>query len=190
MNVVFARLGWLNGSGWAGTIRTLDRSWSRGTFWLTTKRYNPKTAIFALTVVRTSNPTPMSWPPWSPGLNPTNFYLQHSMTNAVYTNNVDTTVHLWQRIHDAASDIRTAAGAIDCVPTSFRHRVDACAHSHGGHLEHLLPPVQQENSPSVKHFACLMFWNIVLLNILSSVTFYRSISEPVFIRPFRLVLRP
>jgi hypothetical protein len=56
----------------------------------------------------------VSWPPRSPDLNPTDFYLAGSMKNVVHANIVDTREKLLQRMQDAANEIRTTPGV-------FRH---------------------------------------------------------------------
>jgi hypothetical protein len=120
---------------------------------------------------------PVSWPPRSPDLNPVDFYLWDSMKNAVFANTVDIREKLWQRLQDAANEIRTTVGAFEHVRTSFRDRAEACIHAHGGHFELSLKHVQQINPLLVKHFAFQRCWNITPLNFLYFINFYRSISE-------------
>jgi hypothetical protein len=53
---------------------------------------------------------PVSWLPRSSDINPIHIYLCGSMRNAVCANSVDSREQLWQRVQDAANEIRTTPG--------------------------------------------------------------------------------
>jgi hypothetical protein len=111
------------------------------------------------------------------------------MKNVVYVNTVDTRQKLWQSIQDAANEICTTSGVFKHVQDSFWHRADTCVHAHCRHFEHLLKNMQQVNPPWVKYFTSERCWmEHYTLELLSSVTFYRKTSGPIFIGPFWLIL--
>jgi hypothetical protein len=101
------------------------------------------------------------------------------MKNAVYANTVDTREQLWQRIQDAANELCTTPGVFESVGASLRH-ADAHVHAHGGHFEHCVT-ITSSHCQSFRISDLLEHYT---LEFLSPVTFYRSISGPMFIVPF------
>jgi hypothetical protein len=65
---------------------------------------------------------PVLWPPRSPDLYPINFYMWGSTTMR-FTHTVDTSQQPWQRIQDAANEIRNTPGVFKRV----RPRLDTIA---------------------------------------------------------------
>jgi hypothetical protein len=122
---------------------------------------------------------PVSWPPRSLNFNPIHFYLWGSVKIAVYANFVVTREELWQRIQDVANEICTTPGAFERVRASFQHRADVmCSCPWKALRAFVLAYVTS------KAFRISEIMECKTNELLYSVTFYRNISGPVYIRIF------
>jgi hypothetical protein len=152
-------------SGCTGVVRqalfrTVDRSWSRGSWVVATTVTGPYSDI--------------------------DFHLWSSMKNEVYANIVHTRQQLWQRIQDAANEIRNRAGVFERVRTS-RWRMCWCPL---GEFRAFVATYVTSKSSLSHIFRISDMLEHKSLDILSYVTFHRTISGPVFIDLFDSYWRP
>lgn len=75
------------------------------------------------------------WPPYSPDLNPCDFFLFGYLKDTIYKDNPQTLADLEKAIRKAIN--RIDADMIERVYKSFVRRLEYCANSRGGHFEHI-----------------------------------------------------
>jgi hypothetical protein len=79
---------------------------------------------------------PTAWPPWSPDMNPLDFYLWEQLQPLVYSDPVDNEEALQHRIMDSCQIISNYVGNIEWTRRSVMRCTEACTNSHTGHSEH------------------------------------------------------
>jgi hypothetical protein len=76
------------------------------------------------------------WPPQSPDLLPSDFYLWGFLKENVHKNNPHTLEKLKQNIELCISNV--TAETLHWVASNMRKRVKACITERGGHFQHLI----------------------------------------------------
>ncbi|EZA62935.1 hypothetical protein X777_15527 [Ooceraea biroi] len=77
----------------------------------------------------------LEWPPYSPDLNPCDFFLWGYIKDHCYAENPDTVSDLVVAIKKVVSNIKD--DMLEKVFTSFRKRIDFCTNSDGAHFENI-----------------------------------------------------
>ena len=77
----------------------------------------------------------IAWPPYSPDLNPCDYFLWGHIKDHCYTNKPRTNEELITVIKKVVGDIKT--DILERVFYSFRKRLDYCANSNGAHFENI-----------------------------------------------------
>ncbi|EZA51810.1 hypothetical protein X777_09567 [Ooceraea biroi] len=77
----------------------------------------------------------LEWPPYSPDLNPCDFFLWGYIKDHCYPGNPETVSDLVVAIKKVVSNIKD--DMLEKVFTSFRKRIDFCTNSDGAHFENI-----------------------------------------------------
>ncbi|EZA54526.1 hypothetical protein X777_03334, partial [Ooceraea biroi] len=77
----------------------------------------------------------LEWPPYSPDLNPCDFFLWGYIKDHCYAGNPETVSDLVVAIKKVVSNIKD--DMLEKVFTSFRKRIDFCTNSDGAHFENI-----------------------------------------------------
>jgi hypothetical protein len=81
---------------------------------------------------------PTAWPPWSPDMNPLQFYLWERLQPFVYAAPGDNEEALGHHIVDACQTISNYPENTEWMGRSVMRRTEACIESHTGYSEHSL----------------------------------------------------
>ncbi|XP_025016781.1 uncharacterized protein LOC112538930 [Tetranychus urticae] len=77
----------------------------------------------------------MEWPPYSPDLNPCDFFLWGFLKDGVYKDSPKTITDLEKAIKNRLSEVTETM--LENVYDSFARRLEACANTNGDHFEHI-----------------------------------------------------
>lgn len=77
----------------------------------------------------------LEWPPYSPDLNPCDFFLWGYIKDHCYAKNPSTVEELIAAIQEVVRGITN--DMLDTVFHSFQKRIDFCAQSNGSHFENI-----------------------------------------------------
>ncbi len=77
----------------------------------------------------------LEWPPYSPDLNPLDFFFWGYLKNKVHKNNPKTLSELKNSITVAIKNIEIQV--LQCIIENFCKRLELCQKSDGSHFEHI-----------------------------------------------------
>ena len=85
-----------------------------------------------------SNKTPFEWAPYSPDLNPLDFFLWGYLKDSVYREGPTTLDELKQSIAYHIQQVNQDADLCQRVIDNFKKRLVVCRRRRGGHIEHVI----------------------------------------------------